>query len=33
MRAGVPENEQEKRAIISYNGDDPEEKVTSIRGD
>lgn len=33
MVAGETVAEQKKRAIISYNGDDPDEKITRIRQD
>ncbi|CAF0944168.1 unnamed protein product [Rotaria sordida] len=31
--AGEPESEQKKRVVISYNGDDPDEKITYISRD
>ncbi|CAF3817379.1 unnamed protein product [Rotaria sp. Silwood1] len=31
--AGESESERKKRVVVSYNGDDPDEKITSIRLD
>ncbi|CAF2903096.1 unnamed protein product [Rotaria sp. Silwood2] len=31
--AGEPEPERKKRVVVSFNGDDPEEKIISIRRD
>ncbi|CAF2926668.1 unnamed protein product [Rotaria sp. Silwood2] len=31
--AGEPEPERKKRAVVSFNGDDPDEKVIAIRRD
>ncbi|CAF3627839.1 unnamed protein product [Rotaria sordida] len=30
---GQPESEQKKRIVLSYNGDDPDEKITYIGRD
>jgi hypothetical protein len=33
LHAGEEASKPKKRAVISYNGDDPQHKVTSIRQD